>query len=212
MRQVRILVADDHELVRKGLISVLQRAHPEWEIVGEAESGQQAIRLAEELRPNVLIVDLTMPEPNGLKVTERLTESIRGIKVLVLTVHSAEPLRRQLRRAGAAAFLAKSEVPNNLVKAVERILAGEPFFSSESASRPVSQLEPKERVPVQYLLTPRELDVLRLLVQGLSSKEIASALEMSVRTVESHRANILSRLSVESLGDLIRIAIADGLG
>jgi len=132
--------------------------------------------------------------------------------VLVLTVHSAEPLRRQLRRAGAAAFLAKSEVPNNLVKAVERILAGEPFFSSESASRPVSQLEPKERVPVQYLLTPRELDVLRLLVQGLSSKEIASALEMSVRTVESHRANILSRLSVESLGDLIRIAIADGLG
>jgi DNA-binding NarL/FixJ family response regulator len=212
VRQVRILVADDHELVRKGLISVLQRAHPEWEIVGEAESGQQAIRLAEELRPNVLIVDLTMPEPNGLKVTERLTESIRGIKVLVLTVHSAEPLRRQLRRAGAAAFLAKSEVPNNLVKAVERILAGEPFFSSESASRPVSQLEPKERVPVQYLLTPRELDVLRLLVQGLSSKEIASALEMSVRTVESHRANILSRLSVESLGDLIRIAIADGLG
>jgi DNA-binding NarL/FixJ family response regulator len=212
VRQVRILVADDHELVRKGLISVLQRAHPEWEIVGEAESGQQAIRLAEELRPNVLIVDLTMPEPNGLKVTERLTESIRGIKVLVLTVHSAEPLRRQLRRAGAAAFLAKSEVPNNLVKAVERIVAGEPFFASESASRPVSQLEPKERVPVQYLLTPRELDVLRLLVQGLSSKEIASALEMSVRTVESHRANILSRLSVESLGDLIRIAIADGLG
>jgi DNA-binding NarL/FixJ family response regulator len=212
MRQVRILVADDHELVRKGLISVLQRAHPEWEIVGEAESGQQAIRLAEELRPNVLIVDLTMPEPNGLKVTERLTESIRGIKVVVLTVHSAEPLRRQLRRAGAAAFLAKSEVPANLVGAVERIVAGEPFFASESASRPVSQLEPKERVPVQYLLTPRELDVLRLLVQGLSSKEIASALEMSVRTVESHRANILSRLSVESLGDLIRIAIADGLG
>lgn len=212
MRQVRILVADDHELVRKGLVSVLQRAHPEWEIVGEAQDGQEAIRLAEELRPNVLIVDLTMPEPNGLKVTERLTESIRGIKVLVLTVHSAEPLRRQLRRAGAAAFLAKSEVPANLVGAVERILAGEPFFASESASRTVSQLEPKERVPVQYLLTPRELDVLRLLVQGLSSKEIASALEMSVRTVESHRANILSRLSVESLGDLIRIAIADGLG
>jgi DNA-binding NarL/FixJ family response regulator len=212
MSRVRILVADDHELVRKGLVSVLQRAHPEWEIVGEAENGQQAIRLAEELRPNVLIVDLTMPEPNGLKVTERLTESIRGIKVLVLTVHSAEPLRRQLRRAGAAAFLAKSEVPESLVKAVERMVAGEPFFASDSASRPVSQLERKERVPVQYLLTPRELDVLRLLVQGLSSKEIASALEMSVRTVESHRANILSRLSVESLGDLIRIAIADGLG
>lgn len=212
MIQIRILVADDHELVRKGLISVLLRAHPEWWIVGEAENGEQAIRIAEELRPNVAILDLSMPEPNGLKVTERLVASIRAIKVLVLTVHTAEPVRRQVKRAGAGALLAKSEVPSKLVSAVERMLAGEPFFASDKASRSVSQLEPKERVPVQYLLTPRELDVLRLLVQGLSSKEIASALEMSVRTVESHRANIMARLAIESLGDLIRISIADGLG
>ncbi|MGD1069341.1 MAG: response regulator transcription factor [Bryobacteraceae bacterium] len=212
MNRIRILVADDHELVRKGLISVLLRAHPEWEIVGEAENGQQAIRMAEELRPDVAIVDLTMPEPNGLKVTESLVSSIRAIKVLVLTVHAAEPVKRLVRRAGAGAFLAKNEVPSSLVVAVERMLAGEPFFASNSASRPVSQLAPKERVPVQYLLTPRELDVLRMLVQGLSSKEIAPALEMSVRTVESHRANIMSRLAIESLGDLIRMALADGLG
>jgi DNA-binding NarL/FixJ family response regulator len=212
MSQVRILIADDHELVRKGLISILLRAHPEWQIVGEAENGQQAISMAEEMRPNVAILDLSMPEPNGLKVTERVVLSIRAIKVLVLTVHAAEQVKRQVRRAGAGAFLAKSEVPASLVTAVERMLAGEPFFASESASRPAAQLEARERVPVQYLLTPRELDVLRMLVQGLSSKEIASALDMSVRTVESHRANILSRLSIESLGDLIRIAIADGLG
>jgi DNA-binding NarL/FixJ family response regulator len=209
--QIRILVADDHELVREGLISVLRQAHPEWEIVGEAANGEEAIRLADALRPNVAILDLSMPEPNGLKVTEHLTSSIRGIKVLVLTVHTAEPVMRQVRRAGASAFLAKNEMPVKLVAAVERMLAGEPFFASESASRPASQLEPRERIPVQYLLTPRELDVLRMLAQGFSNKEIASALGMSVRTVESHHADILSRLSVDSLGDLVKLAITDGL-
>jgi DNA-binding NarL/FixJ family response regulator len=102
-------------------------------------------------------------------------------------------------------------LPVKLVDAVERVLAGEPFFASQSASRPASELEPRERIPVQYLLTPRELDVLRMLAQGFSNKEIASALGMSVRTVESHHANILARLSADSLGDLVRLAVADGL-
>ncbi len=211
MNEVRILVADDHELVREGLISVLRQAHPEWEVVGEAANGKEAIRLAEALRPNVAILDLSMPEPNGLRVTEHLSSAIRGIKVMVLTVHTAEPVMRQARRAGASAFVGKNELPDNLVTAVERMLAGEPFFASESASPPPSELKPAERIPVQYLLTRRELEVLRLLAQGLSNKEIASALGMSVRTVESHHANILSRLSVDSLGDLVKLAVADGL-
>jgi DNA-binding NarL/FixJ family response regulator len=118
---------------------------------------------------------------------------------------------RQLRRAGARAFLAKNEAPGQLVTAVERMLAGEPFFASESASRAISQLEPREQVPVQYLLTPRELDILRELAKGLSNKEIAAVLDLSVRTVESHRADILVRLSVDSLGELVRLAIRDGV-
>jgi len=211
MKPVRILVADDHPLVREGLTSVLLDAHPEWEIIAEASDGRTAAELGESLRPDVAILDLSMPELTGLQVTERLATSIRGIKILVLTIHTAEPVMRQLRRAGASAFLAKNEAPSQLVSAVERMLAGEAFFASLSASRPASALEGAERVPVQYLLTPRELDVLKLLAEGLSNKEVASELDMSVRTVESHRANILSRLAVDSLGDLVRMAIEDGL-
>lgn len=211
MSEVRILLADDHELVRQGLISVLEEAHPEWKIVASVSNGAEAIEQAEKLRPDVAILDLSMPEPNGLKVTERLTGSVPGIKVIILTVHAAEPVMRQIRRAGARAFLAKGEAPAHLVGAVERMLAGESFFASESASRPINQLEPRERVPVQYLLTPRELEVLRHLAEGLSNKQIAHLLDISVRTVETHRAEIMVRLGVDSLGEMVRIAIADGL-
>jgi DNA-binding NarL/FixJ family response regulator len=211
MSVVRILVADDYELVRDGLVSILTEAHPDWEIVGQAENGRQAVELGTSLRPDVAIIDLSMPEPNGLIVTEQLVARLPEIRILVLTVHTAEPVMRQIRRAGAAAFLAKNEAPEKLVRAVERMLAGEPFFASDSASRPVSQLDAGERIPVQYLLTPREIEVLRLLARGLSNKEIAVALRMSVRTVESHRANIMTRLAAESLGDLVKRAYQDGV-
>jgi len=208
---IRILVADDHELVRRGLISILEEAHEDWRIVGEASNGQEAITLGEQLRPDVAILDLSMPEKNGLTATEQLCRTVKGIRILVLTVHMAEPVMRQLRRAGASAFLAKNEAPRQLVHAVERMLAGEPFFASESASRPPVDLVGEERIPIQYLLTPRELDVLRALARGLSNKEIAANLDMSVRTVESHRADILVRLSVDSLGELVKMAVRDGI-
>ena len=207
----RILIADDHELVRKGLISVLQEAHPEWEIVAEASNGQEAIDLGESLRPGVAILDLSMPLQNGLAVTERLSKAIPGIHILILTVHMAEPVMRQLRRAGASAFLAKNEAPKKLVAAVERLLTGEPFFASEAALRSTSELPPDEHIPIQYLLTPREIDVLRQLARGLTNKEIATVLDMSVRTVESHRADIQVRLGLDSLGDMVRMAIRDGI-
>ena len=211
MNPVRILIADDHELVRRGLVSILQDAHPEWEIVGEAVNGTEAIKLGESLLPDVAILDLSMPEPNGLRVTERLSSAVPGIRIMVLTVHTAEPVMRQIRRAGAAALLAKNEAPESLVTAVERMLVGESFFASSSASRRVTELAPHERVPVRYLLTPRELEVLRKLACGLGNKEVAAALNMSVRTVESHRASILLRLGVDSLGELVAIAVRDGL-
>jgi DNA-binding NarL/FixJ family response regulator len=211
MDTVRILIADDHELVRKGLTEVLMKAHPQWEIVGEACNGKEAIELGSTLRPDVAILDLAMPEANGLEVTTRLVKDVPGIKILLLTIHSAEPVMRQIRGAGASGFLAKNEAPQRLVEAVESVLAGAPFFASVSANRRASQLQERERVPVQYLLTPRELEVLRQLALGLSNKEIASALEMSVRTVETHRANIMTRLSVGSLGEMVKLAIHDGV-
>lgn len=209
---IRILIADDHELVREGLISIIEAAHHrDWSVVAQATNGREAIELAKSVLPDVAILDLSMPEVNGMKVTECLTQAIPGIRVLVLSVHTAQPVSRQLRRAGARAFLAKNEAPRNLVAALERVLTDEPFFASESASRHVSELDPEDAVPVQYLLTPREMEVLRLLARGLGNKEIATALDVSVRTAETHRADIMDRLSAGSLGELVKLAIRDGV-
>jgi DNA-binding NarL/FixJ family response regulator len=118
---------------------------------------------------------------------------------------------KQVQRAGASGFLAKNEAPARLVEAVEMVLAGAPFFASESACRPSSQLNEQERVPVQYLLTQREIDVLRQLALGLGNKEAAAALDMSVRTIETHRASIMVKLSADSLGEMVKLAIQDGV-
>lgn len=207
--RIRILIADDHELVRRGLISILGSMHPEWEVVADVATGSQAIERGLELRPDVAILDLTMPDLGGLEAAERLIAGVPGIRIVILTMHAAAPILRQLRKAGVNAYLAKNEAPKMLVQAVERVMAGEPFFASASASRP--KVEAPEYIPVQFLLTPRELDVLRLLARGKTNKELAANLDMSVRTAESHHANIMAKLGVESLADLVRLALRDGV-
>jgi DNA-binding NarL/FixJ family response regulator len=209
MGTVEILIADDHELVRRGLISILGRSHPEWTVVAEVPTGTAAIDLGTALRPDVAILDLSMPDLSGLQVAERLLETVPGIRIVILTIYASAPILRQLKKAGASAYLAKNEAPKTLVLAVERVLAGEPFFASTSASRPTVALP--EYIPVQYLLTPRELDVLRLLARGRTNKELAADLELSVRTAESHHANIMAKLNVQSLAYLVRIAFRDGV-
>lgn len=211
MTAIQILVADDHEIVRKGLVSILGRSHPEWSIVAEAANGTEAIELGRLLRPQVAILDLSMPGPGGLKVAERLIEVVPGIRILILTMHSAAPILQQLKRIGVNAYLAKNEAPRMLVAAVERVLAGEAFFASASASRQAGQIELPEYVPAHFLLTPRELEVMRLLALGRSNKEVATELNMSVRTAESHHANVLTKLAVDSIGEIVRIAIRDGV-
>src|SRR5580658_251097 len=209
MKAVQVLIADDHELVRQGLISILARSHPEWEVVADVPTGEAAIELGTSLRPDVAILDLTMPNIGGLEAAERLMKSVPGIRIIILTMHAAAPILRQLRKVGVSAYLAKNEAPKMLVVAVERVLAGEPFFASAAASRPT--VNAPEYIPVQFLLTPRELDVLRLLARGKTNKELAADLDMSVRTAESHHANIMAKLNVESLADLVRLAIRDGV-
>lgn len=211
MSEVRILLADDHELVRKGLVSILTASHPDWTIVGEASNGPDAVELAEKLRPDIAILDLSMPGLNGVQVTERLMSRMLGIRVLILTMHAAEPVLKQVRRAGASAYMLKNEAPNHLVEAVEKMIAGEPFFASDDAYRPAIAVEGPDFIPAPYLLTQRETDVLRLLARGKSNKELAGELNMSVRTAESHRASIMQKLGAESLGDLVRIAVRDGV-
>lgn len=211
MTAVEILIADDHELVRKGLISIISGSHPEWAVVAEASNGKEAIDRGESLRPNLAILDLSMPDIDGLKVAERLLKSVPGIHIMVLSMHTAAPILRQVKKAGVNAYMAKNEAPGKLISAIERVLAGEPFFASASASRQADEIEFPESVPLQFLLTPKELEVMRLLAMGQSNKELAVLLEISVRTAESHHASILAKLGVNSIGDIVRLAIRGGV-
>ena len=206
---VRILIADDHELVRRGLTSILTRDHPEWQLVAEASNGARAIELGLELRPNVAILDISMPDRTGLDAAQTLLEAIPGIRIVILTMHAAMPVLRHLKKVGVSAYLVKNEAPRKLVEAIERTLRGEPFFASEAAGRSINELDPAEYVPAQFLLTMRELDVMRELARGKSNKQVAADLGMSVRTAETHRANVLLKLGAHSLGELVRIAIRD---
>lgn len=206
---VKLLIADDHQLIRVGLISVLANSHPEWRVVADVPTGTAAIELGAALRPGVAILDLSMPDIGGLQVARRLLELVAGIRIIILSMYAAAPILRHLRKAGVSAYLAKSEAPKMLVHAVERVLAGEHFFASSSAAR--QSVEPPEYIPAPFLLTPRELDVLHLLARGRSNKELAAELDMSVRTAETHHANIVAKLNVQSLADLVRIAFRDGV-
>jgi DNA-binding NarL/FixJ family response regulator len=208
---VRLIIADDHELVRRGLVRILASSHPEWEIVAEAATGAAAIEAGLSLSPHAAILDLAMPDLNGIEVAERLIAALPDIKILILTMHASMPIMQHLQKAGVKAYLAKNEAPRKLVAAMERMLADEPFFASAAAYRRPDELEAPEYVPSQFLLMKRELEVMRLLSADRSNKEVAGDLGMSVRTVEQHHASILAKLGVNSLGDLVKIAIRDRL-
>jgi two-component system, NarL family, nitrate/nitrite response regulator NarL len=211
MESVRILIMDDHELVRTGLISILAASHPEWEIVGEASSAAEAIEKGGSLKPDIALLDLAMPDQTGLQVAEHLIETIPGIRIMILSRHAAAPILDQVRKAGVSAYLAKNEAPRVLVTAVERVLAGEEFFASQEAYRRERELDSSEYIPAQFLLTPRDLAVMRLLALGRSNKELAAELGISVRTAETHRSRILDKMDAETLGDLVRMAIRDNM-
>ena len=209
--RVRVVVADDHEFVRAGLESMLRRYRPQWEIAGQASDGRQAVELAEALQPDLLILDLVLPEISGLSVMERLAQTSPGTRVMILTTHPRPQLIRTCRRLGARAYVSKNELVADLVVAMDRILAGEPFFASERFTGEESiPVESRAYVPCQYLLTSRELDVMRHLAAGRTNKQTAVELGMSVRTAESHRASIFHKLGVSSLGQLVRMAVRDG--
>jgi DNA-binding NarL/FixJ family response regulator len=204
----RILVADDHELIVAGLVSILTAKHPEWRVTA-ASNGRDAVEKGIALRIDVAILDLSMPEAGGMDAAQQLLAALPGVRIIILSMHAAAPILRQLRNSGVHAYLAKNEAPTNLVQAVERVLAGEPFFASTATSR--LRVEAPDFIPAQFLLTPRELDVLRLLARGMTNKELAAELNVSVRTAESHHANLMAKLGVNSLADLVRIAIRDNI-
>lgn len=210
--KLRILLADDHEIVRRGLAALLQR-HEGWEICGEATDGREAVEKAKELKPDVVIIDIGMPNLNGLDATRRLLQYDPNFKVIVLTVTDADQVIREALDAGARGFVLKSDAARDLVSAIEALESKRMFFTPRvnelllagflEKGHAISRSQP----PTLPTLTAREREITQLLAEGRSSKEAASLLNLSTKTVETHRSNIMRKLSLHSIRDLVVYAI-----
>jgi len=211
MKRLRILVADDHELVRRGIRGQL-RARRGWIIVGEAMNGRQAVEKATKLKPDVAILDISMPDLDGLQATRQIREAAPSTEVVVLTMHESDQMVRRVLEAGALGYVLKSDLAAHLVKAVKDVSAGKLFLTPKVSDmvlkgflKTADQHDSKENL--QARPTPREVEIIRLLALGKSNKEIAAELGITIRTVETHRAKIMHKLGMHSLAELIHYAI-----
>lgn len=208
---IRVLVADDHPVVRKGLQSCLSK-HSRLKVVGEAADGEEAIHRALELMPDVVLMDISMPKMNGLSATEAIRQQAPRLKVLVLSVHNNREYIFRIIKAGAHGYVSKEASPDELLHAIESVYAGETFFSPEVAKAALHQMvQNGGRTEPFSQLTSREREVLILIAEGQSNKEIANGLGIGVRTIETHRERIMRRLSIHSVAGLTKFAIANGL-
>lgn len=211
MRNPRILIVDDHELVRKGLRVTLE-SEAKWTVVGEASSGGDAIELARKLKPDVVVIDLGMPELNGLEATRRIVRDLPSVRILVLTVYEAEHVINEVLEAGAHGYLLKSDAGRELIQAINALLQDKPYFTSKVARMILNgYLRGKGPAhgsrPPMSRLSDREREIVQLLAEGRTSKDVARQLNLSVKTAETHRANIMKKLGVHSVAELVRYAI-----
>ena len=215
MDSVRLLIADDHEIVRKGLRSVLE-AQPGWQVLAEASDGREAVEKAKELKPDVTVLDIGMPSLNGLEASRQILKNDSRAKILILTMHESDPLIREVLDAGARGYVLKTDASRDLVTAVNAVRANKTFFTAKVAQMVLDgYLDKKPRVPEpespKLRLTPRQREIVQLLAEGKSSKEVASALGLSVKTAETHRANIMRRLDCHSVSELVRYAVRNNI-
>ncbi len=216
MATFRILVADDHEVVLKGLISLLQ-AQPDWQVCGEAADGREAVDKAQQLKPDVVILDIGMPSLNGLEATRQILKVNPQARVLILTLHDSDQVVREVLNAGARGFLLKSDAARDLVAAVEALRRDKTYFTSKVATMVLEGYlkggTPGTPVttPGRNRLTPREREIVQLLAEGKSTKEVAVALGLSVKTAETHRSNIMRKLQLHSVSDLVLYAVRNNI-
>lgn len=208
---MRILVADDHDIIRRGLKQLLT-AHTGWEICGEAKTGREAITLAEQLKPDIVVLDVSMPDLNGLEAARHIHKMFPKIGILILSLHFSDMLVRDIVEAGARAYIMKSDADRDLIAAVEALANRRTFFTARAAdmlqndySRQGSSIEPQ--AIKRDRLTPREREIVQLLAEGKSSKEVAATLGISVKTAETHRANIMRKLELHSVSEVVRYAV-----
>ncbi len=213
---LRILLVDDHEVVRRGL-SVLLRAKPDWEVCGEASNGREAVEKALKLNPDVVILDVGMPNLNGLEATRQIVKARPEARILILTLHDSDTLVQEVLNAGARGFLLKSDAARDLVTAVEALQNNKTYFTPKVASMVLEGYLKKkspnatEDAAPRAKLTPREREIVQLLAEGKSSREVAAALGLSVKTAETHRANIMRKLNLHSVSDLVMYAVRNNI-
>jgi len=209
---IQILIADDHGVLRAGLRTLLN-AEPNLEVIAEASDGNDVLRLASELHPDIVLLDISMPGPGGIEVTRRLKEALPELRVLILTAHEDESLLREAVQAGAAGYIIKRAVESELINAIHSVWRGDLYVHpamTRALLKETSLFPAMPELSVESL-TPREIEVLRLIAKGYTNGQIAKELSLSVRTVESHRANLMGKLELRSRVELVRYAMEHGL-
>lgn len=213
---VRLLIADDHEIVRKGLRIVLETQHG-WTVAAEAINGKDAVEKAKQVKPNVAIMDITMPSMNGLEAARQIIKCLPETRILILSIHDSDAVIQRVLETGARGYLLKSDATRDLVSAVEALLHNKTFFTSKVEQivlegylgKHANQENSDEIDPSR--LTARQREIVQLLAEGKSSKEVATSLDISVKTVETHRANIMRRLDCHSVTELVRYAVRNDI-
>jgi DNA-binding NarL/FixJ family response regulator len=212
----RILVADDHEVVRRGLCSLVE-AQPEWQVCGEAADGREAVEKAQALKPDAAILDIGMPSLNGLEATRQILRTDPHVRILILTLHDSDQVVRDVLNAGARGFLLKSDAGRDLVAALEALRRDKTYFTSKVAAMVLEGYlkdgtgPAQTPAPVRSRLTPREREIVQLLAEGKSTKEVAVTLGLSVKTAETHRSNIMRKLELHSVSDLVLYAVRNNI-
>lgn len=208
-RRLTVMLADDHAVVRRGFALILA-SQPDMQVVAEVSNGREAVERAEELQPAVCVMDVTMPELNGIEATRRLLKVAPRTRVLALSMHKDSVYVREILRAGAKGYLLKDSSEADFLKAVRAVSGGQGFLSPEVADAVLDDYRKHVSNPID-LLSTREREVLQMIAESRTNKEIATALNLSVYTVESHRGRIMEKLNMHSIGELVRFAVRNGL-
>jgi DNA-binding NarL/FixJ family response regulator len=216
MTALRILVADDHDVVRHGLRALLE-SHHEWEVCGEASNGREAVELTNTLKPEIVIADIAMPEMTGLEATREILKASPKTQVIILTMHESEELLREVLDAGARGYVLKTDKGRELISAIDAVRNHNTFFTSKVAEMVLHGFLETRTTPSKSItshaqsLTSREKQVLKLVADGKSNKEVAVELEISVKTAEAHRINIMRKLNAHSVVDLVKYAMRNNI-
>lgn len=211
---LRILIADDHDVARRGIRAVLE-SHPGWQVCGEAKDGREAVELAATQKPDLVLLDIGMPNLNGLEAARQILATAPDVLILILTMHDTDQVVREVLRAGARGFLLKSDAGRDLITAVDALQQRRTFFTTKVSQMVLSGFlnrdNPLESDENENILTSREREVIQLLAEGKTSKEVAVTLNLSVKTAETHRTNLMRKLDLHSVADLTRYAVRNGI-